>query len=408
MAVKEKNELRKENWVQRFTLVGKAAVTDFTFKLNEQAEKSDWIYNALNLGVNCGDEYGIVGCELMGGYGSERSNYVYAFGKKEDGSIDFENNMKIAWEDRFDEDILSEVHDLYFIKIGLEEDVEGRTYVERFLSPYDAIAYIHDHLEKDMIIRVNGNLKYSVYENRVQCRKEVNSIYLAKNRNNEIVPDEEFKATFMQSVLLDKDSVNKSNIDKDKSSLMIDGYILEKFREYNGHDLTEDGKVRGGKFVPLRKTFEYPVDLETEEGKKKAASSIKFLKPKKGVTQINFLGHFVESGATVKVTEEDIPEEIKLLIECGMKDLEEALADCAGNGSKEKRMLLTSIAVTKADREKETGPKVQKYDERFNEEDLILDCLFTKEEPDEAEEEDDEVIPFEEVSDDDNDWLSQL
>lgn len=407
MAVKEKKELKKENWVQRFTLVGKATITDFTFRLNEQSEKSDWVYNSLNLGVNCGEKSGIVGCELMGGYGSERSNYVYAFGKKEDGSIDFDNNMKIAWEDRFDEDILGEVHDLYFIKVGIEEDVEGKTYVEKFLSPYDAIAYIHDHLKKDMVIRVNGNMKYSIYDGRTQCRKEVNSIYLAKDRNNEPLPEKEFKATFMQSVLLDKDSVNKNNIDKDKSSLMIDGYILEKFREYNGHDLTEDGKVKGGKFVPLRKTFEFPVDLETEAGKKKATSSMKYLKPKKGVTQINFTGHFVESGATVKVTEEDIPEEIKLLIECGMKDLEEALADCAGNGSKEKRMLLTSVAVTKADREKGIDAKAQKYDERYSEEDLILDYLIAKEEP-EKEEEEDEGIPFEEVSDEDSDWLDQL
>lgn len=71
-----------------------------------------------------------------------------------------------------------------------------------------------------------------------------------------------YEAAFTQSMLLDKYSIGKA--DKDKCAFPITAYILEKFKEYNGNDLTEGGAVKGGKFVPLRKTFEYVYDPEDE------------------------------------------------------------------------------------------------------------------------------------------------
>ena len=84
--VKEKKPLAKNNWIQNFNIVGEVKLNDYTFKLDEKSEKSDWVYNALNLGIDCGEKYGTVYAELMGGYGSERSNnVVYVHGKDEDG-----------------------------------------------------------------------------------------------------------------------------------------------------------------------------------------------------------------------------------------------------------------------------------------------------------------------------------
>ena len=65
-------------------LVGEAKINaDYTYKLDERSEKSDWVYNSLNLGVDCGDVCGTVYAELMGGYGAERDNVVYVHGKEE-------------------------------------------------------------------------------------------------------------------------------------------------------------------------------------------------------------------------------------------------------------------------------------------------------------------------------------
>jgi len=87
MAKKEKKVLEKKNWSNSFMLIGEAKINEYTYKTDEKSEKSDWIYNSLNLGVYCGETCGTVYAELMGGYGAERDNVVYVHGKGEDGNL---------------------------------------------------------------------------------------------------------------------------------------------------------------------------------------------------------------------------------------------------------------------------------------------------------------------------------
>jgi hypothetical protein len=70
MAKVEKKKLEKKNWVASFILIGEAKVNQYTYKLDEKSDKSDWVYNMLNLGVDCGEKHGTVYTELMGGYGA--------------------------------------------------------------------------------------------------------------------------------------------------------------------------------------------------------------------------------------------------------------------------------------------------------------------------------------------------
>ena len=382
----EKNVLTKENWVSNFTIVGKAIVNDFTFKIDEKSQKSDWIYNQLNLNIDCGERQGRISCELMGGYGSERNNNViYVHGKNEDNSDDFKNQYTIAWDDRFEESILEDIGDLCFINIGLEKDVKDHTVVKKFLTPYDAIAYVSEHLEDGMVINVKGQLRYQLYNGNVQCRKEINSIFLSK------AEPKDYKATFVQTMLLDKDSAGKDTIDKDTNIMYVYAYLLEKFKEFNGWDLTENGKIKGGIFVPLKKTFEF--DLKGKEPTKTAKLINTIFKVKKGVTQITFEGEFVETGAAITATEDDLTDDIKDLIDCGVYTLEEALAKCSVNGQRERKMFLLKPQIRMIGEEDNKTPQIQKFDEKFTEEDLQLDCLIPKE-TEEADEEDE--IPFDE------------
>ena len=130
---KEKKPLDKKGWVQTFELIGKACIKDYTFKIDEHSKKSDWIYNSINLNVDCGDKYGKVGCELMGGYGAGRNNVIYVHGKDENGGDDFDNRYQIDFDDRFDEDILKDIGELCFIKIGIEKDTKGEVVINKFL-----------------------------------------------------------------------------------------------------------------------------------------------------------------------------------------------------------------------------------------------------------------------------------
>ena len=365
---KEKKPLDKKGWVQTFELIGKACIKDYTFKIDEHSKKSDWIYNSINLNVDCGDKYGKVGCELMGGYGAGRNNVIYVHGKDENGGDDF--------DDRFDEDILKDIGELCFIKIGIEKDTKGEVVINKFLHAYDAIKYLSEALQDGMEIKVRGQLKYTVYDKHVQVRKEINSIYLPREKELNT-----YEAAFTQSMLLDKYSIGKA--DKDKCAFPITAYILEKFKEYNGNDLTEGGAVKGGKFVPLRKTFEYVYDPEDEKSIERAG---KLFKVKKNVTLITCQGVFVEGGAVIQTTEDDLPDDIKELVEMGAYSLEEALALCTENASKERRMLLTRPVIKLVGEDGSKIPQIQKFDSMYSEDDLVLDYLIEADDDEEVDE----------------------
>ena len=187
-------------------------------------------------------------------------------------------------------------------------------------------------------------------------------------------------------MLIGKGAVGKAN--KDKHTFPITGIILEKFKEYNGNDLTENGKVKGGKFVPLRRVFEFPYNPEDGELNKKKLDML--FKVEKGYSQITYIGELIEGGAVVTATEDDLDADVKEMIEFGLMTLEDALAQCANGSSKERRMIIVRPQ-TKTVGEENPKLKIVRTDKAFMEEDLMLDYLQAREE------EEEEEIPFEEA-----------
>lgn len=393
MAKKEKKPLEKKNWSNSFTLIGEAKINDYTYKIDEKSEKSDWIYNSLNLGVYCGEKCGTVYAELMGGYGAERDNVVYVHGKTEDGKDDFENRFTIDWDDRFDNDILESVGDLCFMTVGLEKDKGGKVYYKKFLTPYDMIAYINENLEDGMVVNVRGTLKYSTYNNNVQVKKEINNLVLSK-----VDDSSKYAARFTQTMLLTKDSLG--SVDKSTGILPIYSKVLDYVREYKGKEVKTN--------IPYDKSFEYELDLSNPEISKKIID--KLFKVKKGVTEVTFEGDLIEGGAVVNTTYEDLPDDIKALVDIGVFSLDEALAKCTSNTGREKRMVIRKPAIKMVeDKDGNKTPVIQKFDQKYDEDDLILNFMYETEDEEKADDED--GIPFDESpvsSDDDNSWLDNL
>lgn len=380
-------KITKKDWVSNFTLIGKPVINDYTYKIDEHSEKSAWVYNALNLGIDCSDKHGVVYCECMGGYSEENENKIFAHGKKDDGSDNFEEQVVVDWDDRFNDEVLETIGDLSFITVGLEKTDKGQTFYKKFLSAYDAIAYIKEHLTEDMVVNVRGNLKYSTYNDVVQVRKNITSIALSKADDAS-----KYKATFTQSILIDKDSASLKNIDKDKGVMFVDTRILDYVKEVDGVE------VKGQ--YPYKKQFEFAMDFSNETACKKIME--KLFKVKKGITQITFEGDFVEGGAVVTATWDDIPDEIKDLVEMGVYTEEEALAKCTANGGRERRMVLKKPMIKLVGDDK--VPVIQRFEERFTEDDLVLDCLTNKKSKDDE-------PPFDTGLDSeggDLDWLNSL
>lgn len=385
----EKKVIAKKDWVSNFTLIGKPIINEFSFKIDEKAEKSNWVYNALNLGVDCGEKFGTVYAECMAGYSEENENKIFAHGKKDDGSDDFEKQIIVDWDDRFNDDVLEAIGDLSFITIGLEKTNEGKTFYKKFLSAYDAIAYIKEHLTEDVVVNVKGSLKYSTYNNNVQVRKNITSIVLSK-----VDDSANYKATFTQSILIDKDSASLKNIDKDKGVIFVDARVLDYAKEVNGVE------VKGQ--YPYNKQFEFAMDFSNEAACKKIMD--KLFKVKKDVTQITFEGEFVEGGAVVTATWDDLPDDIKDLVETGVFSKEEALAKCTANGSRERRMVLKKPQIKLVGEDK--VPVLCVYPERYTEDDLVLDYLYTNKTNDNNKVDDIDATDI--TADDSMDWLNSL
>lgn len=350
--------IAKKDWIANFTLIGTPKINDYTFKVDEKSQNSSWIYNALNIGIDCGEKFGVVYAEMMGGYSEEKESVIYVHGKKEDGSDDFDTKIEVAWDDRFDEDVLEKIGDLSFITVGLEKTDKDKTFYKKFLSEYDAIAYIKEHITEDMVVNVRGNLKYSEYQDKVQVRKNINSIVLSK-----VDDPSKYAAHFTQSILIDSESASlkSENIDKDKGVMFVNAVVLDYLKEKNGVEIK-------GQY-PYRKQFEFALDLTNQT----QCNTIldKLFKVKKGWTQITFEGDLIEGGAIVTATIDDIPDDVKELIDIGIYTEEEALKACSSSGSRERRMVLRKPYIKLAGDDK--IPVVQRFEERYEEEELFID-----------------------------------
>lgn len=341
--------IKKTNWQNSFSCVGKAVINDKSFKIDETSE-SGWRYNSLNLGIDCGEEFGTVFANMMGGYSTKRDNVIYVHGKNDDDSDNFENQFEVAWEDRLNDEITDTIGKFCFVTVTLEKTSNGNDFTKRFLSSYDAVAYIKEHLNSGDMILVRGNIRYNFYEGKVSMQRNINDIRI-------VSADTKCRASFMQSVLIDENSVDfKEDVDKEKNCVYVHGRILEYVKEMNGRE------IRGQ--YPFPFTFEYEIP---ESGLNKEACKLMFSSPKGKVKQVNFEGKFVNVGSVVTATMEDVPEDVKALIAMGLYTEEEILTKYASNGAVERRNVIVRPMVKMDDA---NTPIPQIFEERYTDEDF--------------------------------------
>lgn len=378
----KKNELNKlKRGTGNFNLVGKARIGDYTFKIDQESsrEDSDWIYNQMNLGVDCGNQYGVIYCDLMGGYGTDRVNNIKVHGKKtneNDVEIDdFENRFDVNWDDRFEEEVLESIGDMAFITVGLEKNEKDKIVYKKFLSAYDAVEYINEILEEDMVINIKGNLKWSVYNDETQVKKEVTSIVLSKTT------EDKFKAVFTQTIFLSKDAIGK--FDKDNLTIPIESRIVDYFKTYN------DVEVKT--LLPMYKTFDLKIDINNKDKANKIIEMFN-VKKSKTITQMVVEGYFSKGDMVeIGVSKEDIPADIQELIDCGLmeeSDVLEKIAFANNGGNKKEKMYIKSPKLKFSGESEKKIPSVDKIVEAYKEDDfdisLILESLGKKDALEEA------------------------
>lgn len=389
---KERKALKKSKAV--FNLIGRVKVTDKTFNLDNSYD-SGWTDNSMYVGVDCGNG-NTVYAEMRSGFFPNKDNVIRAYSKDEKDDAGKSKSVEIAWEDRLDESLYDSISDSSFLTVGVEKDVKDKTVYKKFLTAYDAVEYLNEHLEDGMIVNVKGTIGYSEYEGNVSTKKEITSIVLSK-----IDDEADFKATFSQTILVDSKSIGKKN--DDKGTMELAAYVVD----YVGKPKIDGEKIEVKKNVTYPKTFEVAINENPEITAKMLQ---RFFKPKKGkITEITVTGNLVEGGSTVNITEDDIPDDIKELIEMGLYSEEEAEKKIAvGNGNRERRMIIVKPDITYVGTGDDRKPTVAFEDGKYDEDDLYFYEQALLDAGAEPSSDNDTDSESEETSSEDNDLLAML
>lgn len=389
---KERKALKKGK--AAFNLIGRVKVTDKTFNLDNSYD-SGWTDNSMYVGVDCGNG-NTVYAEMRSGFFPDKDNVIRAYSKDEKDDAGKSKSVEIAWEDRLDESLYDSISDSSFLTVGVEKDVKDKTVYKKFLTAYDAVEYLNEHLEDGMIVNVKGTIGYSEYEGNVSTKKEITSIVLSK-----IDDEADFKATFSQTILVDSKSIGKKN--DDKGTMELAAYVVD----YVGKPKIDGEKIEVKKNVTYPKIFEVAINENPEITAKMLQ---RFFKPKKGkITEITVTGNLVEGGSTVNITEDDIPDDIKELIEMGLYSEEEAEKKIAvGNGNRERRMIIVKPDITYVGTGDDRKPTVAFEDGKYDEDDLYFYEQALLDAGAEPSSDDDTDSESEETSSEDDDLLAML
>lgn len=392
---------------QNFTLIGKAKLGQYSFKIDEKSKKSAYIYSQANLTLKTKE--GEISASVMGGYNPEKDNVIYTFTKGDKNKKG--QKFTVSWEDRFDEEIIETVADMKLFKAGVSRKEDGTVKYVKFLHPYDFISHLEQHMVDGEVYVIRGELQYQEYNGELKVNKNITSVTLAKE---EIANDPETHVSkFTQTILTDSNFLGKP--DKETMTVPVDAYVVDFFNEYQGQEIVrmENGKEKNGLTMPVPKSFDFKIAKDMETTKK----LLKYLKPKRGaVTEIVMEGIFSKSQGELKgeeLTIDDLDDDIKFMVEIGAYSLEEALGKVNfvyGEKTPEK-MLLTRPAIKKIENKDGSSTLTVNYTpDKYNEEDLIIENILevnnAKFKTDEDEEED--IFNEEETEDNDldldDDW----
>lgn len=357
------NELKKG--ASSFKLVGKMVITPNTFKM-ESKSGTGYISNKMYVGVNCG-KGNTVYAQMFGGYSNSASK-LYLHGKQTDpnnprrDTDDYSNQFEIAWDDRFNVDVLSDCGPSCFLQVALEKDTDGNLQTQKFLSPYDAIRYIKDVTdrmsaeEKDkLIVDIRGNIEYRYYEGKVNYQKTITSIKITD------VTEDKYTSSFTQAIYVDKDGIGKADMERKVLPLTVK--VAEYVNKYKNTEIKET--------VPLE------VEMELDANAKIAPWLANNIKKSSGYAKAVILGSFVESGSTESFDVSSLPPDVQKYIADGVLSEEDVMRTVA-SGNQRQQILTINAIKTAIDENKNISPAFEASAYTSKEIDDVYNAFMSK------------------------------
>lgn len=345
-----------------FTLVGKAVVKSDALQGVQQKEGKTWRHVNSSFGVSTGDGNTIY-ARIWGGYKTDKPIL-----KRWDTDNNF---VDIEWSNRLNEDIIKTIRPSELFKAGFERGEDGRLIIKEFLSEIDFEEYLREHLADGMSVRVRGEVEYSEYNDDINRRYNVKSVYLAepyKNKDGETVTPEPL-AQVRQTYLLDDGALDRrweKELDKN-GRIVLSAFVPQYLSQ----------RKVGEKYVPFKKTvplhqgvvikMKDATDEKELENKKKIVNM--FFKVKRDTVREIVLINNINEGYD-ESTGVEVNDEMKELIELGVFTEEDIKKQVTIRGNRISELVFSQPAVTK---NRETGEvSLQLNDEKYAPEALVV------------------------------------
>ena len=339
---KEKVELLTElkQGASQFTLVGKAVIKDGALKGVLQKEGKTWRHVNSSFGVDTGDGNSVY-ARIWGGYKTDKPTL-----KRWNSENEF---IDIAWNDRLNESIVESVRDAELFRAGFEKDAEGKLITKKFISEIDFEEYLREHLADGMKVRVRGDVEYSEYNENVNRRYNIKSVYLVEpymKDGVEVIAED--TAFIKQTYLFDEDALKKGwERELDKNGEIVVPVLVPS---YVSNRKVGDSYVDVKKTLPLSQAIVVRAKDKTDEAEIAMKKKIieKFFKVKKGTVReaqliININEGYEES------TGVELNDELRELIEMGVMTEDDIKKQVTIRGNRISELVFKQPAVRKTD-----------------------------------------------------------
>lgn len=233
--------------------------------------------------------------------------FVEAFGS-EQTTIKTKNSdnedIEIAWNDRFDEDIVKIVASYRKTTVDFGEELGGR---KEFISVYDAIQYVKENLPQYKgKICITGQMTKEWYKDKYYDKFKIQNIYAVDE-------DKKNRLTIVADIYYNKDSIEKDDWRTEKK-ISIDGYIQQYIN-----------KDEGIKYIPQRFVFNASkYDENNEKHKKLLDYKLKYVDiSAKKMQRLSWECVMLNGSEAVEFDESQLTKAQKEQIELGIRKLED-------------------------------------------------------------------------------------
>jgi hypothetical protein len=319
-------KLRKTR--NHFTAIGYVSVNELSFVLDKENNNGNYCFSKANLKLNFnGDSMYF---ESFGGFNQDSITKQYKQTKIYLNNKNNNDMFVVDFEDRENEQIIEMASPNNFKKIGIYKDSDNKLEIKTFVTEYDMIKYLSENLEDGKLVKITGNINYQENSGKVYAKYIIKNLFVI----DELRKNDQLGCYFNQEIIVTSDSVDLKNIN--------DGEIT-----INSTIVDYCSKLKENK--PLHKSFY--IKLNKDNPKEISAMSLfvkNYLKPEKETIRSIYLKCKITSSLVdEKISENDLTDDLKALIDAGFMTLEDVLQSTSSKTTSESKMYILEPVIIK-------------------------------------------------------------